>query len=113
MTPTRPTRAALRGMSFSFGRVRFIGLDGRDDRLDGDPSVGDQPATRTPGRRCERRSPQVLPDEHSGSTSRVHGRGEVYDIVGGQELRQLPLEDLQGSELLDIREFLRVDGAVL
>src|SRR5688572_20241018 len=35
MTPTLPTRAALRGMSVSFDRVVVIGLDRGDDRLDG------------------------------------------------------------------------------
>src|ERR1700748_70543 len=35
MTPTLPTRAGLRGMSVPFGRVVVIGLDGRDDRVDG------------------------------------------------------------------------------
>src|SRR6476659_4120874 len=77
MTPTLPTRAALRGISVSFGRRCFIGIDGGDDRLNRNPSVGDQLATRAPRRRCEWCSPQVLPDEHSGSTSRLHGGGEV------------------------------------
>src|SRR3954469_21948869 len=73
MTPTLPTRAALTGISFSFGRGGFIGLDRGDDRLNGNPSVGDQLATRTSRRRCEWRSPQVFPDEHAGSASGLHG----------------------------------------
>src|SRR4051812_49120635 len=84
MTPTLPTRAALSGISFSFGRGCFIGLDGGDDRLNGDPSVGDQLATRTSRRRCEWRSPQVLPDEHSGSAAGGHRSREVHDIIRGQ-----------------------------
>src|SRR5213595_464966 len=72
MTPTLPTRAALRGISFSFARGCFIGLDGGDDRLNRNPSVGDQLATRTSCRRCERRSPQVLPDEHADGAYRLH-----------------------------------------
>src|SRR5216117_3032666 len=75
MTPTLPTRAALRGISVSFARRCFIGLDGGDDRLNGNPSVGDQLATRTSCRRCERRSPKVLPDEHSGRAPGLHGGG--------------------------------------
>src|SRR4051812_16018542 len=49
MTPTRPTRAALSGMSFSSGRRanEFVGLDRGDDRLDRDPSVGNELAPRT------------------------------------------------------------------
>src|SRR3954467_8945841 len=39
MTPTRPTRAALTGIS---GSYRRIGLDRGDDCLHGHPSVGDQ-----------------------------------------------------------------------
>src|SRR6476469_340303 len=72
MTPTRPTRPGPRGMSVSFSRMRFIGLDRGDDGLNRDPSVRDQLTTRTPGRRCERRSPQVLPDQDAGNGSRVH-----------------------------------------
>src|SRR6476469_11188580 len=92
MTPTLPTRAALRGISVSFGRRRFIGLDRGDDRLNGNPSVGDQLATGAPSRRRERRGPQVLPDEHARGASRLHGGGEVIDVLGGQQLCQLGLE---------------------
>ena len=95
MTPTLPTRAGLSGILVSFGRKRFIGLDGGDDRLNRDPSVGDQLAARTPGCRRERRSPEVLPDEHAGSASRLHRSGEVHDVVRGQQLRELGLECLQ------------------
>src|SRR3954452_14580739 len=65
MTPTLPTRAGLSGMSVSFGRRCLIGSDGCDDRLNRDPSVGDQPAAGTARSGGERRSPQVLPDQHS------------------------------------------------
>src|SRR4051812_6402670 len=69
-TPTLPTRAALRGMcSVSYGRKCVIGLDRGDDRLNRNPSVGDQLAARAPGRRREGRRPQVLPDQHSGGAS--------------------------------------------
>src|SRR3954467_10171843 len=47
MTPTLPTRAALRGTSVSFARSCLIRLDGGDDRLNGNASVGDQLTTRT------------------------------------------------------------------
>src|SRR6476646_4178338 len=113
MTPTLPTRAALNGISVSFGRRCFIGLDRGDDRLDGSPSVGDQLATRVSRCRGERRSPEVLPDEHAGSASRLHRGGEVHDVVFGQQLRQLRLECLKLSELTDIRELPRLDGPVL
>src|SRR5437762_4545117 len=110
MTPTLPTRAALSGISVSFARSCVIGLDRGDDRLNGNPSVRDQLTTRTARRRCKRRCPQVLPDQHSCSTSRLHRGGELHDIVGGQELRQLRLYLLQRTEVLDLRELLRVDG---
>src|SRR3954447_21672321 len=65
ITPTRPTRAALSGISVSLARRQscFIGLDRGDDRLDRDPSVGNELAARTPRSRCEWRRPQVLPDQ--------------------------------------------------
>src|SRR6185436_3326016 len=81
MTPTRPTRPGPRGISVSFGRGCFVGLDGGDDRLDRDPSVCDQLAARPPRGRCERRGPQVLPDEHAGGAARVHCGGEMLDVL--------------------------------
>src|SRR6266480_2872066 len=92
MTPTLPRRAALRGISISFGRGSFVRLDGGDDRLNGNPSVGDELATRTSCRRCEWCRPQVFPDEYSGSTSRLHRSGEMRDVVLCQQLRQLGLQ---------------------
>src|SRR5205809_3337912 len=87
MTPTLPTRAALSGISVSFARSCFIGLDRGDDRLNGNPSVRDQLTTRTARRRCKRRCPQVLPDQYSCGASRLHGGGEMLDIVRGQQFR--------------------------
>src|SRR3954447_9998817 len=73
ITPTRPTRAALSGMSVSFGyRADELGLDRGDDRLDRDPPVGDELAPRAARGRGERRGPQVLPDEHAGGAAWVH-----------------------------------------
>src|SRR6478609_12118821 len=57
MTPTRPTRAGLRGISDSFGRHGFVGLDGGDDGLDRDASVRNQLAAGAPGGRRERGGP--------------------------------------------------------
>src|SRR5436309_2429990 len=57
MTPTLPTRAGPSGISVSFRRKCFVGLDRGDDRLNGDTAVGDQLATRPPRCCCERRSP--------------------------------------------------------
>src|SRR3954466_6442310 len=94
MTPTLPTRAALRGMSVSFACSCFIRLDGGDDRLNGDASVGDQLTTRTARRRREWRSPEVLPDEHAGSAPRLHRSGEVCNVFEGQQLGQLRFECL-------------------
>src|SRR3954471_10354864 len=113
MTPTLPTRAALRGISFSFGRGCVIGLDGGDDCLDRNPSVGDQLATRTSRRRCEWCSPQVLPDENAGRATRLHGSREVLDVVLGQQVCQLGLDCFQLSELADIGELHRLDSTVL
>ena len=50
ITPTLPTRAGLSGISVSYRRSRLVGFDGSDDRLDRNPSVGDQLASRTPCR---------------------------------------------------------------
>src|SRR6187401_1032552 len=85
MTPTLPTRAALRGISFSFARRRFIGLDGGDDRLNRNPSACAQLTARTACRRCEWRSPLLPPDQPSCGASRLHGGGTVLDIVRGQQ----------------------------
>src|SRR6476619_5733027 len=92
ITPTLPTRAALRGISVSFGRFCIIGLDGGDDRLNGNPSVRDQLTTRTADCRRKRRRPEVLPDEHARSTAGLHRGGKMVDVVRGQELRQLGLD---------------------
>src|SRR6476659_1347709 len=94
MTPTLPTRAGLSGISVSFARSCFIGLDRGDDGLNRNSSVGDQLATRTPRRRCERGGPEVLPDQHPGGASRLHRGGEVVDVFRGQQLRQLGLDCL-------------------
>src|SRR3954463_3618989 len=103
MTPTRPTRAALSGISVSFGgRADEIGLDRGEDRLDRDPSVGDELASRASRGRGERRGPEVLEDEHAGRAAGLHGGREVLDVLGGQQLRQFGLDGLQVSELLDV-----------
>src|SRR3954451_18348717 len=111
-TPTLPTRAALRGISVSYARECVIGLDGGDDRLNRDPSGGDQLAARVPCRRREARGPQVLPDEHAGGAAGLHRRGEVQDVVLGQELGQFGLQCLQLSQLADVAEFHRLDNTV-
>src|SRR5213083_2540816 len=81
MTPTRPTRAGLIGMSGSHIRGCFIGLDRGDDRLNRYPSVGDELAARAACRGREWRRPEVLPDEHAGGATGFHRRGEVLDVV--------------------------------
>src|SRR4051794_4400252 len=84
MTPTRPARAALSGMSVSFGACADqIGLDRGDDGLDRDPSVGDELASRASRGGRERRGPQVLEDQHAGRAAGVHRSGEMGDVVGG------------------------------
>src|SRR3954452_15950198 len=59
MTPTRPTRAALSGMSGSCGLEVFVGLDRGDDRLDRNPAIRDELAARVSRRRCKRCGPEV------------------------------------------------------
>ena len=44
ITPTRPIRAGLTGISISFGSG-VVGLDGGEDRLDRDAPIGDELAT--------------------------------------------------------------------
>src|SRR5438270_12691922 len=109
MTPTLPTRAALNGISDSYARRCVIGLDRGDDRLNRNPSVGDQLAARAPRRRREWGGPQLLPDEHSGGAVGLHGRGEALDVVLSQ---QLGLQRLQLSEFADVAELHRLDGTV-
>src|SRR6185312_13216404 len=73
MTPTRPTRAGLRGMSASYARHGRVGVDRRDDRLDRYPPIRDQLAAGTPRRRGEGRGPEVLPDQDPGGAAGLHG----------------------------------------
>src|SRR6185295_16728198 len=94
MTPTRPTRAGLTGISVSFGRLRLVGLDRGDDGLDRDPSIRDQLAAGPPRSGREWRRPEVLPDEDAGGAAGVHGSGEVDDVLLRQQLRQLSLHGL-------------------
>src|SRR4051795_13694833 len=84
MTPTRPTRAALRGISFSFGRLVDVGLDRGEDRLDRDASIRDELTSCAPRRGREGSRPQVLPDEHPSGAARVHGGGQVRDVFFGE-----------------------------
>src|SRR3954451_20074254 len=65
-TPTRPSRAALSGMSVSYGLECVVRLDGGDDGLDRDPPVGDQLPAGAACRRGERCGPHVLVDEDPG-----------------------------------------------
>src|SRR3954466_13940057 len=91
MTPTLPTRPGLMGMSDSHCGSGLVGLNGGDDRLNGDPSVGDELATRLSGCRGKGSGPQVLPDEYAGGASGFHRGGEVCDVFLGQQFRQLSL----------------------
>src|SRR6185295_6211386 len=113
MTPTRPTRPGPSGISASFVLVGFIGFDRGDDRLNRNPPVGDQLATRAPRGRRERCCPQVLPDEHTRGASRVHGGREVRDVLLREELRKLTLERLKLAELLEVGKLHRLDGTIL
>src|SRR3954471_4512367 len=111
-TPTRPTRAAL-SMSGSCLLEGLVGLQGGDDRLDGDPAVGDQLTASAPGRGCERRSPEVLVDEDPRDAARIHRVREVRHIVGGEELREVRLHLHEVAQLPRVLQFHGVHGAVL
>src|SRR4051794_28802583 len=111
MTPTRPTRAALRGISFSCGRLVEVGFDRGEDRLDRDASVCDELTAGATGRGREGGRPQVLPDQHPRGAARVHGRGQVRHVLLGEQLGQLGLELLEGAEVLDVGELHGLDGA--
>src|SRR3954451_10465903 len=110
MTPTLPTRARRRGMSVSFGRGLFLGLDRGEDCLNRNSSVGDELPTRAPRRGGEWRRPQVFPNQHPGSASWVHGGGQMRDVFLGQQLRQLRLELLEGTKVTDVGKFHRIHG---
>src|SRR3954451_13259866 len=98
-------------VSLSFGRV--VGLDRGDDRLDRDPSVRGELTAGPPGGGGEGGGPQVLPDEDSGRAPRVHGGGEVHDVVGCQQLGEFRLENFELAELRNVRELDSLDGTVI
>lgn len=85
--------------------VRF---DGGDDGLLGDAAVGDQLAAGTARGRREGCGPQVLVDDDAGRAARVHRRGEVRDVLLGQELSELCLELAQ---LTEVSEILQLPGS--
>src|SRR5215204_5269937 len=66
MTPARPTREGRSGMSRSLCDESLVCLDGGDDRLHRDPTVGDQLSACPTSGGTERRGPQVLVDQHAG-----------------------------------------------
>src|SRR4051812_5455026 len=84
-TPTRPLRPGRRGTSDSLRFELGVSFDGGEDGLDRDAAVGDQLATRVAGGRRERRRPRVLVDQHPRDAPGVHGRGEVVDVLLGEE----------------------------
>src|SRR4051812_1960073 len=93
--PITPRRAILRatiGMSGSSAREGFFGLERGDDGLDRDPAAGDELATGAASGRRERCRPPVLPDEHARGRAGLHRGGEVFDVVGREDLRELSLE---------------------
>src|SRR4051795_7858056 len=111
-TPTRPTRAA-RNISCSSRLEGVIGLERGDDRLDRDAPVGDQLAARAPGGGCEGRGPEVLVHEDPGDASRAHRHGELLDIVGGEQLRELAFDRHQVPEVAEISQLHGVHRARL
>lgn len=67
---------------------------------------GDRLAALTAGGRGERCGPGVLPNQHPGRGSRLHRRGQIAHVVGGQELGQLGLrhpELVRGLEVLELK----------
>src|SRR4051812_11949912 len=113
MTPTRPTRPGLMGMSDSYRGGGLVGVDRGDDGLNGNPSVGDELATGTSRCRSKGGGPQVLPDEYAGSAPGLHRGGELRDVVLGEQFRQLGLECLQVTELADIGQLHGFHRAVV
>src|SRR4051794_21512824 len=115
MTPTRPTRAALSGISFSLtcSQGCVVGLDRGDDRLDRDSSIGNELAACAARSRCKWSRPEVLPDQHAGDAAGLHGRRKVRDVVLREQLRQLCLDGLQVTQLIDVGELGRIDRPVL
>ena len=96
--------------SFLFG---FVGLERRDDGLDRDAAVGDQLAAGPPRRGREGCGPAVLPHDHAGDATRLHGRGEVGDVVGGEDLGDLRLEGPQLVDRFEVVDLEGLDGAVV
>src|SRR3954452_23526595 len=80
MTPT-PLRPGPSGMSDSHGFGGRVGFDGGNEGLDRDPAIGDELPTCPACGRGEVRGPQVLVHEDGGDAARLHGRGEVLDVL--------------------------------
>src|SRR3954447_21716625 len=113
MTPTLPTRPGLMGMSNSCRRSGFIGLDRGDDRLNANPSVGDELPAGTSSRRSKGSGPQVLPDENAGRAARLHRGSELCDVILGQQLRELGFECFQLAEVAHVGQLHGFHRAVL
>src|SRR3954451_9699753 len=111
-TPTLPTRPGRSGTSDSLGFELGVGFDGGDDGLDRDAAVGDQLATRVAGGGGERCGPGVLVDQDARDAAGLHRGGEVVDVLLGQQLGELGLEDLQRAELVQIGQLHRIDVPV-
>src|SRR4051794_35493048 len=112
-TPRLPTRVALSGMSASGCLECLVRFDGGKDRLGGDSAVGDQLSARTAGGRGERRGPDVLVDDDSGRAARIHGGGEMFYVVLGQQLGKLGFQSSQLSEVVEVGQLGNVHRAVI
>jgi hypothetical protein len=54
-----------------------------------------------------------ITEGHAGDASGFHRRGEVFDVVFGEELGELRLERRDGAEVFEVGEFERVDVPVV
>jgi hypothetical protein len=80
----------------------------------GAPRPGVTAAPRRDGRGHDRegRGPQVLPDEHSGGASGLHGGCELVHVLRRQQFRKLGFDRMQLAEFTEVGKLCRLDGPV-
>ncbi|MGZ6590190.1 MAG: hypothetical protein ACXVHX_38870, partial [Solirubrobacteraceae bacterium] len=72
-----------------------IRFDSRDERLRRDPAVAQKLTSRSPHCGAECRRPRVLPDEHGSRTAGLQRRADVFDVLLGEQDREVAIQRTQ------------------